>query len=81
MYPEKLVPVMLLRHESTLKAKYSQIFKDHAKIFGKIFFQKFGKTLSIVSIADRESECRPQDQEQIEGLHLRHKKAVTNKVL
>lgn len=69
MYPEKLAQIMLLSHESMLKAKYSQIFKDHTKIFGKIFFHSFGKTLFVVSIADRESECRSQAQEQMEGLH------------
>lgn len=46
---------MLLSHESMIKAKYSQNFKDHTKVFGKIMFQTFANTLSVVSIADRES--------------------------
>lgn len=60
MYPEILTQITLLSHESMLKAKYSQAFKDHEKVFGK--------TLSVVSISDSESECRSQAQEQMEGL-------------
>lgn len=81
MYPEKLAQIMLLSHESMLKVNYSQISKDHAKVLRNIFFQTFENTLSTVSITDRESECRPQDQKQMEGLHLRQEKSVTNKVL
>lgn len=43
MYSEKLAPIMLLSHESLIKAKKSQNFKEHVKVFRKIIFQMFGK--------------------------------------
>lgn len=59
-YHEKTAQIMLLSHESMLKANYSQISRDHAKVLGKIFFQMFENTLSIVSITDRAQTSGPK---------------------